>query len=299
MLFEKLRAGLKRTRDALLGRLKGPPEDLEAALLSADVGVKATQYLMDRLQKRGGDPARVLEEEVVAILTGKWSGEQPKSGQVSGHSITSSADDSPKVIMIVGVNGSGKTTTVGKLAHHYRQQGTSLLVAASDTYRDAAAPQLQIWAERAGVEVVFSERGQDAAAVAFDAIARAKSRKLDLVLVDTAGRLHTRKDLMEEVKKIKRVVAKAQPGAPDEILLVLDATVGQNGIVQAKAFDADLDLSGLIITKLDGTAKGGVLIPIAMELNLPIRYIGVGEGLEDLEEFSPGDFARALFEDSN
>jgi len=270
----------------LLGRLQGPAEDLEAALLAADVGVKATQYLLDRLPARGEDRLPALRAEVVKLLSPATAGGHPPD-----------RDRRPEVIMIVGVNGSGKTTTVGKLAQRLRRQGRSVLVAASDTYRDAAAPQLQIWAERAGVEIVYSERGQDAAAVAFDAIARARAQGAELVLIDTAGRLHTRKDLMAEVKKIKRVVNKARPGAPDEILLVLDATVGQNGIIQARAFDAELGLTGLIVTKLDGTAKGGVLLPIALELHLPIRYVGVGEGLDDLDEFSAEDFARALLDE--
>jgi fused signal recognition particle receptor len=197
--------------------------------------------------------------------------------------------------MVVGVNGSGKTTTVGKLAYLYRRQGKSVIVAASDTYRDAAAPQLQVWTERAGVEIVYSERGQDAAAVAFDAITRARSQNADLVLVDTAGRLHTRRDLMDEVKKIKRVIGKVREDAPDEIWLVLDATVGQNGIAQARTFNAELELTGIIVTKLDGTAKGGVLIPIVDELKLPIRYIGIGEELEDLQPFSAREFVQALF----
>jgi fused signal recognition particle receptor len=175
-----------------------------------------------------------------------------------------------------------------------RRQGRSVIVAASDTYRDAAAPQLQVWAERAGVEIVFSERGQDAAAVAFDAVGRAQARSADVVLVDTAGRLHTRRDLMDEAMKIKRVLSKVRAGAPDEIWLVLDATVGQNGIAQARSFDAELGLTGLIVTKLDGTAKGGVLIPIARELRLPIRYVGVGEELDDLQPFSAREFTEAL-----
>jgi fused signal recognition particle receptor len=284
MFLARLRAGLKRTRAALLGRLQGSPAELEAALLSADVGVRGTQYLIERIRALpAGNRIEVLEREVVALLKGT-----PRPiGQVR---------PAPELIMIVGVNGSGKTTTIGKLAHRFRRQGRSVLVAASDTYRDAAAPQLKIWTERAGVEIVYSERGQDAAAVAFDGIARARARGIDLVLIDTAGRLHTRRDLMDEVRKIKRVIRKAQPGAPDEIWLVLDATVGQNGIVQARSFDTELGLTGLIVTKLDGTAKGGVLIPIALELKLPIRYIGVGEELEDLQEFSAEEFARALFE---
>jgi fused signal recognition particle receptor len=284
MFFERLRAGLKRTRDLLLGKVQGSDTDLEEALLAADVGVKATRHLLDRLPGRPEDRLTALQAEVVKLLS------------PAARTRAAGSTEPPLVHMIVGVNGSGKTTTVGKLAHRLRGQGRSVLVAASDTYRDAAAPQLRIWAERAGVEIIYSERGQDAAAVAFDAIARARSTGTELVLIDTAGRLHTRKDLMAEVQKIRRVVGKARPGAPDEILLVLDATVGQNGIVQARAFDAELGLTGLIVTKLDGTAKGGVLLPTALELALPIRYIGVGEGMDDLDEFSAPDFARALFE---
>jgi fused signal recognition particle receptor len=309
MLLERLKAGLKRTRDLFLGRLRGTPEELETALLSADVGVKATEYLMDRLRQKSGDPAVILQEEVRALLNPLTAhrspltaeaGKPPADGRLPSavsRDAPRGAEGTPKVLMIVGVNGSGKTTTVGKLAALYKRQGRKVLVAASDTYRDAAAPQLQIWADRAKVDIVYSERGQDAAAVAFDAINRARAQGIELVLIDTAGRLHTRKDLMAEASKIKRVVAKVCPGAPDEIWLVLDATVGQNGIVQARSFDAELGLTGLIVTKLDGTAKGGVLIPIALELGLPIRYIGVGEGLDDLDEFSADEFARAMFSD--
>jgi len=283
--FERLKAGLRGTRDALVRGLRGTPEEIEAALLEADVGVKATEHLLARIRTRGGDPAAALKAEIISLL----AVEAPAAHL---------EERKPRITMIVGVNGSGKTTTVGKLADRERREGKSVIVAASDTYRDAAAPQLRIWAERAGVEIVFSERGQDAAAVAFDAVVRAQSRSADIVLVDTAGRLHTRRDLMDEAKKIKRVLGKVRDGAPDDIWLVLDATVGQNGIVQARSFDAELGLTGLIVTKLDGTAKGGVLIPIALELKLPIRYVGVGEELEDLQPFAPEEFAAALLGDA-
>jgi len=280
-LFERLKAGLRRTREILTRGLRGASEDIEAALLEADVGVAATRDLLAKTQARGGDHATALKAEIVNLLAVDERKPGPECGK-------------PQVVMIVGVNGSGKTTTVGKLAHLMRRQGRSVIVAASDTYRDAAAPQLQVWAERAGVEIVFSERGQDAAAVAFDAVGRAQARSADVVLVDTAGRLHTRRDLMDEAMKIKRVLSKVRAGAPDEIWLVLDATVGQNGIAQARSFDAELGLTGLIVTKLDGTAKGGVLIPIARELRLPIRYVGVGEELDDLQPFSAREFTEAL-----
>jgi fused signal recognition particle receptor len=287
-LFERLKSGLQRTRAVLFRGLRGNPEEIEAALLEADVGVKGTQYLLDRIRTRGPDRVEALKQEMVKLL------EPPvRSPQSAGRN--PQAQRTPQVIMIVGVNGSGKTTTVGKLANAMRIAGKSVVVAASDTYRDAAGPQLRIWAERAGVEIVFSERGQDAAAVAFDAVVKARSRNADVVLVDTAGRLHTRRDLMEEARKIKRVLGKVRIDAPDEIWLVLDATVGQNGIAQARSFDSELGLTGLIVTKLDGTARGGVLIPIALELKLPIHYIGVGEELEDLQPFAAREFVEALF----
>lgn len=273
---------MQRTRNVLFRGLRGTPEDVEAALLAADVGVKGTQHLLDAIRARGGDRIEALKQEMTKLLAAENRAAHREPGK-------------PEVIMIVGVNGSGKTTTVGKLAHALRGRGKSVVVAASDTYRDAAAPQLQIWAERAGVEIVFSERGQDAAAVAYDAVVKAQARNADIVLVDTAGRLHTRRDLMDEARKIKRVLGKVRAHAPDEIWLVLDATVGQNGIVQARSFDHELGLTGLVVTKLDGTARGGVLIPIALELKLPIHYVGVGEDLEDLQPFNAREFVEALF----
>jgi fused signal recognition particle receptor len=280
--LERLKAGLARTRNVLFRGLRGTPEDVEAALLAADVGVKGTQHLLEAIRARGPDRIEALKQEMTKLLSVESRAAPGGPGK-------------PEVIMIVGVNGSGKTTTVGKLAHALRAQGKTVVVAASDTYRDAAAPQLQVWAERAGVEIVFSERGQDAAAVAYDAVLRAQARNADVVLVDTAGRLHTRRDLMDEARKIKRVLGKVRADAPDEIWLVLDATVGQNGIVQARSFDRELGLTGLVVTKLDGTARGGVLIPIALELKLPIHYIGVGEDLEDLQPFNAREFVEALF----
>jgi fused signal recognition particle receptor len=231
-----------------------------------------------------GDRREVLESEVARLLSPLLQAAKPEP-------------QAPLVVMIVGVNGSGKTTTVGKLCRLFAEQGQRVVVAAADTYRDAAAAQLGIWASRAGVEIVSSRQGQDAAAVAFDTIQKAVQKKIDIVLVDTAGRLHTRKDLMDEAVKIKRVCAKVKPGAPDEVWLVLDATVGQNGLRQAAAFNEQLGLTGLVVTKLDGTAKGGVLIPIVMELGVPVRFTGTGEGLDDIEPFDPQAYAKALFED--
>lgn len=287
-VFERIKNGLKKTREKFAQLLKSENiEDLEAALLSADVGVKVTTYLLEKI-KGQTDKASVLKREITSLL------ELPK--ELPGCA-SSTSGIKPEIIMVVGVNGSGKTTTIGKLAYQFKKQGKTVLIAASDTYRDAAASQLKIWADRAQVEIVVSEKGQDAAAVTFDAIKKANAKGLDVILVDTAGRLHTRKDLMDEVKKIRRTITKLKPEAPDQVLLVLDATVGQNGIAQAKTFHQELGITGIIVTKIDGSAKGGVIIPIASELKLPIKYIGIGEGLEDLEEFSAQGFAEALLED--
>jgi fused signal recognition particle receptor len=245
--------------------------------------MQATQVLVEKVAGASGDRREVLEREIARLLSVE-SAESRDSG-------------SPKVVMVVGVNGSGKTTTVGKLCRWFSQEGEKVLVAAADTYRDAASEQLSVWAGRAGVDIVASQQGQDAAAVAYDAIAGAQSRGIDTVLVDTAGRLHTRADLMAEAVKIKRVCGKVRSGAPDEVWLVLDATVGQNGLRQAQAFNEQLGLTGLIVAKLDGTARGGVLIPVVLELGIPIRFVGTGEGVEDLEPFAPEAYSRALFED--
>lgn len=285
-VFDRIKNGLKKTREKLQQFLQSEKvEDLEAALLGADVGVKATTYLMEKV-KGAGNKTEILKKEIANLLETTSGVPEALRGTASSRK--------PKIIMIVGVNGSGKTTTVGKLAYQLKQKGKSVLIAASDTYRDAAVSQLKVWADRAQVEIVTSERGQDAAAVAYDAVKKAYAKELDIILVDTAGRLHTRKDLMEEAKKIKRTITKLKPNAPEEIWLVLDATVGQNGIVQANTFNQELGLTGIIVTKIDGTAKGGIIISIASELKLPIKYLGIGEGLEDLEEFSAQAFAEAL-----
>ena len=282
--FRRLKSGLSKTRQVFQRLLvAADTTELEELLLSADVGVKATAYLAGKAAHASGDRRRLLETEIARLLTPEAKARSPRT--------------KPEVVMIVGVNGSGKTTTVGKLCRFYAKAGRRVVVAAADTYRDAAAEQLGVWARRAGVEIVSSAQEQDAAAVAFDTIQKATQKGLDVVLVDTAGRLHTRKDLMDEVVKIKRVCAKVKPGAPEEIWLVLDATVGQNGLRQAAVFNEQLGLTGLVVTKLDGTAKGGVLIPTVMELGIPIRFLGTGETLDDIEQFEPEAFARALFED--
>jgi fused signal recognition particle receptor len=282
--FDRLKTGLAKTRQAFRRLLvAADTSELEELLLSMDVGAKATGLLLDRVVRAGGDRRAALETEITRLLTSA--------------PLTHTPGTTPLVIMLVGVNGSGKTTTVGKLCRHYEREGRRVVVAAADTYRDAAAEQLGIWAGRAGVEIVSSAQGQDAAAVAFDAVQKALSRNLDIVLLDTAGRLHTRKDLMDEAVKIQRVCGKLRPGAPDEVWLVVDATVGQNGLRQAQAFHERLGLTGIIVTKLDGTAKGGILLPITMELNVPIRFVGTGETIDDLQQFEPAAFARALFEE--
>jgi fused signal recognition particle receptor len=286
--FGRLRGSLGRTRSVIrlpLGRFDPRDdeswEELEEALISADVGMAATDELVERLRKRRDvdDVAVALEEEVAALL---------------GEPATLAVTENPSVVLVVGVNGTGKTTTIGKLAHRLGQHGRSVLVAAADTFRAAADEQLEIWAKRAGADYVGSTKGADPAAVAFDAVAAAQSRGRDVVLVDTAGRLHTQSNLMEELSKVRRVVSGRLEGAPHETLLVLDATTGQNGLQQARLFNEAVEVTGVALTKLDGTAKGGIVLPIAVELGLPVKLIGVGETLEDLRPFDARDFARAL-----
>lgn len=295
--FDKITQGLRKTRDALLGSVaavfqpgRSLSEDdydaLEAALLRADVGPGATDRLLEGVKKRladasfEGDPAAALRAEIEAIL-------RVEGGRAEG-------SDHPHVTLVVGVNGTGKTTSIAKLAGHYKRSGESVLLVAADTFRAAAADQLEVWAERAGVEIVSGAPNADPASVAFDGISRARGRAYDRVIVDTAGRLHVKSNLMEELKKIRRVIERGLPGAPHETLLVLDATTGQNGLNQAREFHAALGLTGIVLTKLDGTAKGGIVLAIADSVRLPIQWLGVGEGMEDLLPFEPAEFARAL-----
>ncbi|AYH42569.1 signal recognition particle-docking protein FtsY [Azoarcus sp. DN11] len=297
---ERLKAGLSRTRQqiggglaSLFGRRKIDEdllEELEATLLMADCGVEATQHLLDALRKRwkrdkletADQLQSALAEELLAVLQPL---EQPLD--VSGHS--------PYIIMIAGVNGSGKTTSIGKLAKYFQSQGRSVLLAAGDTFRAAAREQLMTWGERNNVTVIAQDGG-DSAAVIFDAINAAKARRIDVVLADTAGRLPTQLHLMEEIAKVRRVIAKAEPSGPHEVLLVLDANIGQNALAQVKAFDASIGVTGLVVTKLDGTAKGGVVAAIARQYPRPLRFIGVGEGIDDLQPFNAREFVEALFE---
>ena len=289
-LFSRLRDSLGRSRRALTQELAAATFDpgdtaswerLEEALIAGDVGVLATAELVRRLEARGdlANLNEALAEEVADLF-----GEPPRIELVG----------EPSVLLVVGVNGTGKTTTIGKLAYRLREHGHSVVVAAADTFRAAAEEQLGIWAERAGAEFVEGERGGDPAAVAYDAIDRARRDGRDVVVVDTAGRLHTQTNLMEELAKVRRVITSRAEGAPHETLLVVDATTGQNAVQQARLFKDAVGVTGVALTKLDGSAKGGVAIPIAYELGLPVKLIGVGETLEDLRPFDAEDFARAL-----
>ncbi|HHP50726.1 MAG TPA: signal recognition particle-docking protein FtsY [Moorella mulderi] len=301
--FQRLKEGLRKTREefsrhleALVGFKREIDEEftegLEEALILADVGLPTTQYLMEQLgqqiRARGvrtpAEALAYLKEEVASLLGREVS---PLNW----------APSPPTVILMVGVNGSGKTTSLGKLAFLLAREGKKVVVAAADTFRAAAIDQLEVWAQRSGAAFIRHQPGADPAAVAFDALQAAKSRGWDVVLVDTAGRLQTKVNLMEELKKIKRVLAKEQEGAPHEVLLVLDATTGQNALSQARLFKEAVEVTGIVLTKLDGTAKGGVVVAIARELELPVKFIGLGEGIEDLQPFYPRDFAEALFTD--
>ena len=288
--FSRLRDSLGKSRQALTEQLAAAAFDpadeaawerLEEALIAADVGVPSTAELVRRLEARGtvGDLGEALVEEATALL-----GDPGRLG----------LDGKPSVILVVGVNGTGKTTTIGKLAYRLREHEQTVVVAAADTFRAAAEEQLEIWATRAGAVFVGGERGGDPAAVAYDAIERAGEQGRDVVIVDTAGRLHTQANLMEELAKVRRVIAQKLAGAPHETLLVVDATTGQNGVQQARLFGEAVGVTGVALTKLDGSAKGGVAIAIAHELGLPVKLVGVGEGLDDLRPFDPRDFARAL-----
>jgi fused signal recognition particle receptor len=291
--FARLRDSLGKSRRALVAELgasfdpaqEDAWERLEVALIRADVGVPATAELVRRLEARGDliDFAGALTEEVEKLF-----GEPP---------VMVTARRGPTVVLVVGVNGTGKTTTIGKLARKLSEHGRSVLVGAADTFRAAAEEQLEIWAERAGADFVGGARGADPAAVAFDAIEAGRARGRDVVIVDTAGRLHTQGNLMAELGKIRRVIEGRLEGAPHETLLVIDATTGQNGLQQARLFSEAAGVTGVVLTKLDGSAKGGVAIAIAHELGLPVKLVGVGEGVDDLRPFDARDYARALLTD--
>ena len=298
--FEKLKNGLKKTKEGFMSKVELLMnsftkidedffEELEETLILSDIGAETSMEICDQLRaavKRTGatDPADVkqlLREIIAEMLTG---GNELK------------LETKPSVIMVIGVNGAGKTTTIGKLAANLKAQGKKVLVAAADTFRAAAIDQLNVWTDRAGVDIIKHTEGSDPAAVVFDALTAAKARNVDVVLCDTAGRLHNKKNLMEELKKIARVIDRELPGASVETLLVLDATTGQNAVNQAKLFSESAEITGIVLTKLDGTAKGGIIIPIKNELGIPVKLVGVGEKIDDLQPFVPADYVQALFE---
>jgi fused signal recognition particle receptor len=300
--FERLKSGLAKTRrlltanvdDLLLGEKKIDEhlfEELEATLIGADVGPAFTYEMIEKLReqlkrKELHQPdliRKTLRDGMLEILRKNEGG-------------ASLSPDSPHTIMVIGVNGTGKTTTIGKMAHRYRREGKTVMVVAADTFRAAAIEQLEIWSRRVGAILVKQKADADPSAVVFDAVQSAKAGRAEIVIVDTAGRLHTKANLMEELKKMKRILGRELPGAPREVLLVLDATTGQNAVVQARMFKEDIGVTGIVLTKLDGTSKGGVVIRIAKELGLPIRFIGIGEGIEDLRPFNAAEFVDALFE---
>jgi fused signal recognition particle receptor len=298
-LFSRLRENLSRSRRAMAQQLAGvmfnPADDavwerLEEALLLSDCGVPATVAVIERLEAEA-DAGRLttaeelstrLQEIIAELMT---PASDPRI-DISAH---------PAVLLVSGVNGTGKTTSIGKIAWHLHEAGRTCVIGAADTFRAAAGEQLETWATRAGADFVSSQSGADPAAVAFDAVSAAEARGRDVVIVDTAGRLHTQGHLMEELRKIHRVIAQRIPGAPHEVLLTIDATTGQNGLQQARLFAEAVDVTGIVLTKLDGTAKGGIALAIAHELSIPVKLIGIGEGIEDLRPFDPADFARALF----
>ncbi|KPJ59469.1 MAG: signal recognition particle-docking protein FtsY [Latescibacteria bacterium DG_63] len=303
-MLAKLRTGLQKTRHSFLsgiGRIlsgrsssgERTVDQIEEFLLSADVGVSTSEglaqklraYLKENRSKTDSELLSFMKNEILDLMQ-KPPAESPRTGK-------------PHVILVVGVNGSGKTTTVGKLAKHHADRGEKVLIACSDTFRAAAGEQLEIWAKRAGVDIVRQKSGADAAAVAYDGAEAGLARGATVVLVDTAGRLHTKVNLMEELKKIRKVLGKKIEGSPHEVLLVLDASTGQNALIQAREFGSCLGVTGIVLTKLDGTAKGGVVVAIASELQIPVRFLGVGESLEDIVEFDPVEFAEALLSEES
>jgi fused signal recognition particle receptor len=298
--FRRLRENMSKTREALGAELQATVfqslddeafERLEEALIYADVGAPTTAAIVERLEREAEEGSLADGEDLTRRLRELLA----DTARLEGDTITLTED--PAVILVVGVNGSGKTTTIGKIAWHLQQElGRSVLLAAGDTFRAAAAEQLTLWADRAGCEIVRGAEGSDPGAVAFDAIEAARARGRDVVIIDTAGRLHTQQHLMQELRKVRNVIDRQAPGAPHETLLTIDATTGQNGLRQALLFREAVDVTGIALTKLDGTAKGGIALAIAQELGVPVKLIGIGEALEDLRPFDADDFARAIIE---
>lgn len=299
-IFSKIAAGLKKTKDSMMGKLEALMnsftkidedffEELEELLITCDIGVETSLEICGELRKKvkekGLTETAQLMDELKEIIT-----------EMLGEDKSLDVSSKPAVILVIGVNGAGKTTTIGKLAARYKNEGKNVLVAAADTFRAAAIDQLEVWTQRAGVDIVKHEEGSDPAAVVFDAVTAAKARNVDVLICDTAGRLHNKKNLMDELKKISRIVHQQAEGCSLETLLVLDATTGQNAVNQAKLFGETADITGIVLTKLDGTAKGGIIISIHRELGIPVKLVGVGEKLDDLQDFRAKDFVNALFE---
>ncbi len=306
--LSRLKNSLAKTRDAFVARIgrlvfaKGTVDEeflhqLEEILIGADVGMETAQIILASVKTNAKEQRYENPEELNALIRDSITGAFANgSAKDAGDPFAARSSSKPYVIMVVGVNGVGKTTTIGKLAFNYKAAGKNVLIGAADTFRAAANEQLEIWAQRAGVTVIQQGHGSDPAAVAFDTVKAAQARNADVVIIDTAGRLHTKINLMEELKKIKRVIKKCADEAPHEVLLVIDATTGQNAIQQAKLFDEAVGLTGLVVTKLDGTAKGGIIIAINRALKIPVRFVGVGEAIDDLQPFNSRAFVDALFE---
>ena len=300
--FDKLKNGLTKTRESIAKQVNNVFsvfvkvddelfENLEEALIMADIGVETSTYIIEKLRDnvkhKHITDGNLVKEELKSII----------SEILSALDTTVNASTTPSVILVIGVNGVGKTTSIGKIASHYKSMGKKVLLAAADTFRAAAIDQLDIWAQRSGCDIIKHQENSDPAAVVFDACTAAKARGADILICDTAGRLHNKKNLMAELAKINRVIERELPDSARETLLVLDATTGQNAVSQAKLFSEAADITGIILTKLDGTAKGGIVISIAKEQNVPVKFVGVGEGIDDLQEFNSDDFAKAIFEE--
>lgn len=300
--FDKLKNGLTKTRESIAKQVNNVFsvfvkvddelfENLEEALIMADIGVETSSYIIEKLRDnvkhKHVTDGNLVKEELKSII----------SEILSALDTTVNTSTTPSVILVIGVNGVGKTTSIGKIASHYKSMGKKVLLAAADTFRAAAIDQLDIWAQRSGCDIIKHQENSDPAAVVFDACTAAKARGADILICDTAGRLHNKKNLMAELAKINRVIERELPDSARETLLVLDATTGQNAVSQAKLFSEAADITGIILTKLDGTAKGGIVISIAKEQNVPVKFVGVGEGIDDLQEFNSDDFAKAIFEE--
>ena len=310
LTFDRLKEGLSKTRSSFVGRLRSLLSgrvidaallnEIEEILITSDVGVDTSEKIISRVKGRVKSENITDSENIIGILKEEIAGimlESPTAAADASFSINDT--DKPHVIMLIGVNGVGKTTTIGKLAHNYKKAGKTVLIGAADTVRAAANEQLEVWAHRAGVDIVQQQHGADPAAVAYDTLSAAKARGVDVVIIDTAGRLHNKQGLMQELEKIGRVMKKIHPSAPHDVFLALDATTGQNALQQAREFTKVAPVTGIVLTKLDGTAKGGAVIAIADNMSIPVRYIGVGERIDDLQPFDAMAFVEAMFEESS